>query len=170
MLKVLQARFQQYINCELPDVQAGFRKGRETRHQIANISCIIKKAREFQKNIYFCFAEYTKAFDYESESEVAQSCLTLRDPVDCCLSGSSVHAISFFRGSSQFRAPTHLSCTETLYQCKEFFTSETPGKPTFEVCYIIHLSFTFIVSHCKNVDSTRAGSLFSSFFFPKDLE
>ena len=63
MLKILQARLQQYMNCELPDIQAGFRKGRETRDQIANIHCIIEKAREFQKNIYLCFIDYTKAFD-----------------------------------------------------------------------------------------------------------
>ena len=63
MLKILQARPQQYVNRELPDVQAGFRKGRGTRDQIANISWIIKKAREFQKNIYFCFIDYAKAFD-----------------------------------------------------------------------------------------------------------
>ena len=61
MLKILQARLQQYVNCEIPDVQAGFRKGRGTRDQIANICWIIKKAREFQKNIYFCFINYTKA-------------------------------------------------------------------------------------------------------------
>ena len=64
MLKILQARLQQYVNCELPDVQAGFTKGRGTRDQIANIHWIIKKAREFQKNIYFCFSDYVKAFDY----------------------------------------------------------------------------------------------------------
>ena len=63
MLKILQARLQPYINWELPDIQAGFRKGRETRDQIANICWIIKKAREFQKNIYFCFIDYAKAFD-----------------------------------------------------------------------------------------------------------
>ena len=63
MLKILQARLQQYMNHELPDVQAGFRKGRGTRNQIANIRCIIRKAREFQRNIYFCFIGYTKAFD-----------------------------------------------------------------------------------------------------------
>ena len=63
MLKILQARLQQYVNHELPDVQAGFRKGRGTRDQIANICWIIKKAREFQKNIYFCFTDYAKAFD-----------------------------------------------------------------------------------------------------------
>ena len=63
MLKTLQARLQQYVNCEVPDVQAGFRKGRGTRDQIANIPWIIEKAREFQKNIYFCFIDYAKTFD-----------------------------------------------------------------------------------------------------------
>ena len=63
MLKNLQAGLQQYMNCDLPDVQAGFTKGRETRDQIANIRRIIEKAREFQKNIYFCFIDYAKAFD-----------------------------------------------------------------------------------------------------------
>ena len=67
MLKILQARLHQYVNCELPDVQAGFRKGRGTRGQIANILWIIKKAREFQKNIYFCFIDYAKAFDCGSQ-------------------------------------------------------------------------------------------------------
>ena len=63
MLKILKARLQQYVNHELPDVQAGFRKGRGTRDQIANICWIVEKAREFQKNIYFCFIDYAKAFD-----------------------------------------------------------------------------------------------------------
>ena len=63
-LKILQVRLQQYVNLELPDVQAGFRKGRGTRDQIANICWIIEKAKEFQKNIYFCFTDYAKAFDY----------------------------------------------------------------------------------------------------------
>ena len=63
MLKILQPRLQQYMNCELPDVQAGFRKGRGTRDQIVNICWIIKKARQFQKNLYFCFIDYAKAFD-----------------------------------------------------------------------------------------------------------
>ena len=63
MLKIPQARFQQYVNHELPDVQAGFKKGRESRDQIANIQWIIKKAREFQKNIYLCFIDYAKASD-----------------------------------------------------------------------------------------------------------
>ena len=64
MFKFLQARLQQYVNYELPDVQAGFRKGKGTRNQIASIHWIIKKAREFQKIIYFCFIDYAKAFDY----------------------------------------------------------------------------------------------------------
>ena len=63
MLKILQPRLQQYVNCELPDVEAGFRKGKGTRDQIANICWIMEKAREFHKNIYFCFIDYAKAFD-----------------------------------------------------------------------------------------------------------
>ena len=67
MLKILQARLQQYMNCEVPDVQAGFRKGRVTRVQIANICWIIEKARELQENIYFSFIDYAKAFDCGSQ-------------------------------------------------------------------------------------------------------
>ena len=70
MLKILQARLQQYVNRELPDVQAGFRKGRGTREQIANIRWIIEKAREFQKNIYFCFIYYAKSFDCVDHSKL----------------------------------------------------------------------------------------------------
>ena len=71
MLKILQARLQQYVNLsELPDVQAGFREGRRTRDQIANIHWIIKKARKFQKNLYFCFIDYAKAFDYVDHNKL----------------------------------------------------------------------------------------------------
>ena len=70
MLKILQARLQQYVNRELPDVQAGFRKGRGTRDQIANICWMIKKAREFQKKIYFYFIDYVKAFDYVVQNKL----------------------------------------------------------------------------------------------------
>ena len=73
MLNILQARLQQCVNHELPDVQAGFRKGRGTRDQIANICRIIKKAREFQKNIYFCFIKYAKAFDYVDHNKLENS-------------------------------------------------------------------------------------------------
>ena len=83
MLKILQARLQQYVNHEIPDVQAGFRRGRRTRSQIANICWIIKKAREFQKNFYFCFAA----------AKSLQSCPTLCDPIDGLLPGSFVPGI-----------------------------------------------------------------------------
>ena len=73
ILKILQARLQQYMNHELPDVQAGFRKGRGTRDQIANICWIIEKAREFQKNIYFCFIDYDKAFDCVDQNKLENS-------------------------------------------------------------------------------------------------
>ena len=73
MLKILQARLQQYVNRELPDVQAGFRKDRETRDQIANICWIIEKARGFQKNIYFCFIDYAKVFDCVNHNKLENS-------------------------------------------------------------------------------------------------
>ena len=96
ILKILQARLQQYVNRELPDVQAGFRKGRGTRDQIANIHWIIKKAREFQKNIYFCFVDYAKAFDCVGHNKLENSSrdgntrppdLPLEKPI--CRSGSN---------------------------------------------------------------------------------
>ena len=70
MLKILQARLQQYMNCEIPDVQGGFRKGRGTRDQTANIRWIIEKAREFQKNLYFCFNDYAKAFNCVDQNKL----------------------------------------------------------------------------------------------------
>ena len=73
MLKILQASLQQYVNRELPDVQAGFRKGRGTRDQIVNIRWIIEKAREFQKNMYFCFIDYSKAFDCLDHNKLENS-------------------------------------------------------------------------------------------------
>ena len=87
MLKILQARFQQYLNLELPDVQAGFRKGRGTRDQIANIHWIIEKAREFQKNIYFCFIDYSKAFDYVDNNKWWKICkeMVIPDHLICLL-------------------------------------------------------------------------------------
>ena len=96
MLKILQAKLQQDVNHELPDVQAGFRKGRGTRDQIANIRWIIEKAREFQKNIYFCFVDYAKAFDCVDHNKPENSSrggntrppdLPLEKPV--CRSGSN---------------------------------------------------------------------------------
>ena len=80
MLKILQARLHQYVNREHPDVQAGFRKGRGTRDQTANIFWIIEKAREFQKNIYFCFIDYTKAFDCVDHSKLLKILKEMRIP------------------------------------------------------------------------------------------
>ena len=73
MLKILQAVLQQYMNCELPDVQAGFRKGSGARDQITNICWIIEKVREFQKNIHFCFIDYAKVFDYVDQHKLENS-------------------------------------------------------------------------------------------------
>ena len=73
MLKILQASLQQYVNCELPDVQGGFRRGRGIKDQIANIHWIVETAREFQKNIYFCFIDYVKAFDCVDYSKLENS-------------------------------------------------------------------------------------------------
>ena len=80
MLKILQARLQQYMNCELPDVQADFRKSRGTQNQIANIHWIIEKSREFQKNIYFCFIEYAKAFDCVDHNKLWKILKEMRIP------------------------------------------------------------------------------------------
>ena len=87
MLKILQARLQQYMNRELPDIQAGFRKGRGTRSQVANICWIIGKAREFQKNIYFCFIDYAKAFDCVDHNTLWKILkeMGIPDPLTCLL-------------------------------------------------------------------------------------
>ena len=84
MPKILQTRLQQYMNCELPDVPAGFRKGRGTRDQIANIRWIIKKAREFQKNIYFCFIDYVQAFDCVDHNKLYKE-MGIPDHLTCLL-------------------------------------------------------------------------------------
>ena len=95
MLKILQARLQQYVNRELPDVQAGFRKDRGTRDQIANICWIIEKAREFQKNIYFCFIDYAKAF--------------------ACVAHKKL-----WRVLKEMGIPDHLTCLlRNMYACQE---------------------------------------------------
>ena len=80
MLKILQARLQQYVYHELPDVQAGFRKGRGTRDQISNFCWIIEKARQFQKNIYFCFIDYAKVFDYVDHNKLWKILQEMRIP------------------------------------------------------------------------------------------
>ena len=88
MLQFRQARLQQYVNWELPDVQAGFRKGRRTRDQIANIRCIIEKSREFQKNIYFCFIDYSKDFDCVDHNKLCKILqeIGIPDHLTCLLS------------------------------------------------------------------------------------
>ena len=87
MLKILQARLQQYVIDEIPDIQAGFRKGRRTRDQIANIHWIIEKAREFRKNIYFCFIDYMKAFDCVDHNKLWKSLqeMGISDHLTCLL-------------------------------------------------------------------------------------
>ena len=85
MLKILQVRLQQYVNHELPDVQAGFRKGKRTRHQIANIRKIIEKAREVQKNIYFCFIDYAKAFVWITTNWKILKEMGISDHLTCLL-------------------------------------------------------------------------------------
>ena len=82
MLKILQVRLQEYVNWEIPDVQAGFRKGRGARDQIANIRWIIEQAREFQKNIYFCFINYAKAFDFLDHNKLWKILQEMRIPPD----------------------------------------------------------------------------------------
>ena len=106
MLKILQTRFQQYVNCELPDVQAGFRKGRGNRDQIANIRWIIKKTREFQKNIYFCFSDYDKA---ELDVFLELSCF-FDDPTDVgnLISGSSAFSKSSLSLTSYWAELSHM--------------------------------------------------------------
>ena len=84
MLKILQARLQKYVNCELPDVQAGFRNGRGIRDQIANICWIMEKAREFQKNIYFCLIDYAKAFDHNKLWKILKE-MGIPDHLTCLL-------------------------------------------------------------------------------------
>ena len=100
MLKIIQARLQQHVNCKLPDVQAGFRKGRGTREQIANIWWIIKRAREFQKNIFFCFIDYSKAFDCVDHNQLWKILkeMGIPDHLTCLL--KKWIAISYSRGSS----------------------------------------------------------------------
>ena len=94
MLKILQARLQQHVNCEIPDVQACFRKGRGTRDQITNIRWIIEKAREFQKNIYFCIVDYGKAFDCVDHSKLWKFLKAM---------GIPVHLICLLRNLYQVR-------------------------------------------------------------------
>ena len=102
MLKILQARLQEYMNCELPDVQAGFRKGRENKDQIANIHWIIEKARVFQKNIYSCFIDYTKAFNCVDHNNLWKSFkeMEIPDHLTCLLYTGQEAAIRTGQGTT----------------------------------------------------------------------
>ena len=109
MLKILQARLQQYVNCEIPDVQADFRKGRVTRDTIVNILWSFKKAREFQKNIYFCFIDYAKAFDYVDHSKL-------------------------WKILKEMGVPDHLTCLlRSLYASQEATVRSGYGTDTFQI-------------------------------------
>ena len=124
MLKILQARLQQYVNSELPDVQDGFSKGRGTRDQIANIHCLIEKAKKFQKNIYFCFTDYAKAFDCVDHNKL-------------------------WRIQKEMGTPDHLTCLlRNLYEVKkqqlelgmEQWTGSKLGKEYIKAVYY-HLAY-----------------------------
>ena len=133
MLKILQARLQQYMNRELPDVRAGFRKGRGTRDPIANIRWIIEKAREFQKNIYFCFIDYVEAFDCVDQNKL-------------------------WKILQEIRIPDHLTCLlRNLYVGQEATVSTGHGtmdwfqmdKGVRQGCLLSPCLFTFRVCHVK---------------------
>ena len=144
MLKILQARLQQYVNCELPDVQAAFRKGRGTRDQIANIRWIIEKAREFHKNINFCLTDYTKAFD--------------------CVDHNKLWKIL-----QEMRIPDHLTCLlRNLYAGQEatvrtgYGTTDwfQIGKGVCQGCVLLPCLFHLYAEHIMQnarVDESQAG-------------
>ena len=120
MFKIPQAKLQQYMNQEIPDVQAGFRKGRGTRDQIANICWIIKKAREFQKNIYFCFVDYVKASDCVSSIQFIRSVVS--DSSDC------VDHNKLWKILKEMGIPDHLTCLlRNLYAGQEATVSTGHG-------------------------------------------
>ena len=136
MLKILQARLQQYVNCELPDVQAGFGKGRGTRDQIANICWIIKKAREFQKNIYFCCINYAKTFD--------------------CVDHNKLWKIL-----KEMEIPDHLTCLlRNLYAGQEATVRTQIGKGVHQGCILSPYLFNFYAEYIMRnawLGETQAG-------------
>ena len=137
MLKVLQARLQQYVNHELPDVQAGFRKGRGTRDQIANIHWMVEKAREFQKNIYFCIIDYAKAFDCVDHNELWKILkeMGIPDYLTCLLRNLYAHQEATVRtghGTTdwfQIGKGVHQSCilSPCLFNLYEEYTMRNAG-------------------------------------------
>ena len=131
MLKIPQARLQQYLNCELPDVQVDFRKGRGTRDQIANMHWIIEKAREFQKNIYFCFIDYAKAFD--------------------CVDDNKLWKIL-----KEMGIPDHLTCLlRSLYACHEATLRTGHGKMEwFQIRKGVHQGCILSPTYSTSMQST----------------
>ena len=140
MLKILQAKLQQYVNCELPDVQAGFKKGRGTRNQIANIRWIIEKAREFQKNIYFCFTDYIKTFDCVDHNKL-------------------------FRILPEMGIPDHqLASWETYVQVRKQqleldMEQQTGSKFVLHTYIYIYIYITISLYHCSAYRSSRRSGL-----------
>ena len=131
MLKILQARLQQYMNCELPDVQAGFRKDRGNRDQIANICWVIEKGREFQKGIYFCFIHYAKAFDWVDHNKL-------------------------WKIPKEMEIPDHLTCLlRNLYAGQET-TVRTGHGPTdwFQIGKGVHQGYISSPAYLTSVQST----------------
>ena len=130
MPKILQASLQQYVNCELPDVHAGFRKGRETRDQIANILWIIKKAREFQKNIYFCFINYAKTFDYVNHNKLWKILkeIVIPDHLTCLLRNLYAGQEATVRTGHGTTAPTATAAAKSLQPCLTL-CDPTDGSP-----------------------------------------
>ena len=159
MLKILQARLQQYVNRELPDAQAGFRKGRGTRDQIDNICWIMEKAREFQKKIYFCFIDYAKAFDcVDHNSSVQFSCSVVSDSLwphelqparpPCASPTPGVHSNS--RPSSQWCHPAISSSVVPFSSCPQ----SLPASGSFPVSQLCmrwpkYWSFSFSIIPSK---------------------
>ena len=130
MLKILQTRPQQYVKCELPDIQAGFRKGRRIRDQIANIRWITEKARKFQKNIYFCFIDYAKAFDCGSQQTVENSSRDGNTTLSHLLPEKSI-----CRSRSQQLEPD-----------REQWTGSKLGKECVNAVYCIYLTYMQSIS------------------------
>ena len=141
MLKILQARLQQYLNQELPDVQAGFRKGRGTRDEIANICWTIEKSREFQKNIYFCFIDYAKAFDCVDHKVLCRKYIYQKQ-TSTCLSGNVLISPSLKNNLSW-----------NSHKINHFKTNSSVSFRAFRVLYNYHLNLVLKHFHHFNIKS-----------------
>ena len=163
MLKIFQARLQQYMNCQLPDVQAGFRKGRGTRDQIANICWIMEKAREFQKNIYFCFIDYAKAFDCVDHNKLWKILKEM---------GISDHLTCLRKICMQIRKEQFSSVTQLCLTLCDHMDCSTPGFPVLhqllELHKLVHqVGDAIQTSHPLSSPSPPAFNFFpASGFFP----